>query len=181
VRAPGVAFPRGRRVGCAASTAAEGATAASGGLLRIGAEGQLTSTAPPSSTPAFSTQVPANWTTYPTSRRRDRGTYWYREYRTRQQERRASCCSLWGAALLRGCKRISRKTYPFVRLADACVYLTHPQEQSRSQPLPHTVLSRKNIPYRPTNVCSLRQAPDATTKAAYKRPANHEVSTLLGI
>ena len=128
-----------------------------------------------------SIQVPANWTTYPTSRRRDRGTYWYREYRTRQQERRASCCSLWGAALLRGCKRISRKTYPFVRLADACVYLTHPQEQSRSQPLPHTVLSRKNIPYRPTNVCSLRQAPDAMTKAAYKRPANHEVSTLLGI
>ena len=49
------AVPRGRRVGCAASTAAEGATAASGGLLRIGAEGQLTSTAPPSSTPAFST------------------------------------------------------------------------------------------------------------------------------
>ena len=55
VRAPSVAFPRGRRVGCAASIAAEGATAASGGLLRIGAEGQLTSTAPPSSTPAFST------------------------------------------------------------------------------------------------------------------------------
>src|SRR5215203_2214599 len=98
-----------------------------------------------------SIQVPANWTTYPTSRRRDRGTYWYREYRTRQQERQASCCSLWGAALLRGCKRISRKTYPFVRLADACVYLTHPQEQSRSQPLPHTVLSRKNIPYRSTS------------------------------
>jgi hypothetical protein len=70
--------------------------------------------------------------------------------------------------LLRGCKRISRKTYPFVRLADACVYLTHPQEQSRSQPLPHTVLSRKNIPYRPTNVCSLRQAPDATTKLPTK-------------
>jgi hypothetical protein len=115
-----------------------------------------------------SIQVPANWTTYPTSRRRDRGTYWYREYRTRQQERQASCCSLWGAALLRGCKRISRKTYPFVRLADACVYLTHPQEQSRSQPLPHTVLSRKNIPYRPTNVCSLRQAPDATTKLPTK-------------
>jgi len=29
------------------------------------------------------------------------GTYWYREYRTRQQERRSSCCSLWVAALLR--------------------------------------------------------------------------------
>jgi hypothetical protein len=69
-----------------------------------------------------------------------------------------------GAPRCCGCKRISRKTYPFVRLADACVYRTHPQEQSRSQPLPHTVLSRKNIPYRPTNVCSLRQAPDATTK-----------------
>jgi hypothetical protein len=64
-----------------------------------------------------------------------------------------------------GCKIISRKTYPFERPADACVYRTLQQEQSRSQPLPHTVLSRKPIPYRPTNVCSLRQVPDATTKA----------------
>jgi hypothetical protein len=49
-------------------------------------------------------------------------------------------------------------------------------------------VSRYRIPYSPARtyrtvlqMSAPSGKPDATTKAAYKKPANHEVSTLLGI
>jgi hypothetical protein len=97
-----------------------------------------------------SIQVPANWTTYPTSRRRDRGTYWYREYRTRQQERQASCCSLWGAALLR--LQVNFPQNLLFRAARGCLRLPYPPTRTkqksaatayRTLPQEHTVPSYK--------------------------------------
>ncbi len=54
-------------------------------------------------------------------------------------------------------KRTSPKTYPFERPTDNRVYSTLRQEQSENRGRPNTVLSRKNLPYRPTNSCSLRR------------------------
>ena len=51
----------------------------------------------------------------------------------------------------------------FEQPADTRV-LPYSPTKKQNQSSPHTVLSRKNIPYRPTNACSLPKFPDFTTK-----------------
>jgi hypothetical protein len=112
-----------------------------------------------------SIQVPANRTTYPTSRCRDRDTY--RTANTVLSNKNEGPPVVRSRApRCRCCGRIPHKSYLFEQPADTIAYRTLQQEQSRNQPPPHTVLSRKNIPYRLTNVCSLRQFPDATMKVS---------------